>query len=133
MSQPGSNSCRRTSVVWWSWPGLNRRPRECHSRALPTAPQPHASLMSHVHRNGKTAPVTHVTLQSSMAGFWQSRKGWEEAEPHASFLLAERAENTCSLDARREGRMSSRLGGESSEYLKGAGKKDRGTTPQNPS
>lgn len=29
------------SAVWWSWPGLNRRPRECHSRALPTAPQPH--------------------------------------------------------------------------------------------
>src|SRR5262245_2538025 len=27
--------------VWWSWPGLNRRPRECHSRALPTALQPH--------------------------------------------------------------------------------------------
>ena len=26
---------------WWSWPGLNRRPRECHSRALPTALQPH--------------------------------------------------------------------------------------------
>ena len=30
------------SAVWWSWPGLNRRPRECHSRALPTAPQPHS-------------------------------------------------------------------------------------------
>ncbi len=27
---------------WWSWPGLNRRPRECHSRALPTALQPHS-------------------------------------------------------------------------------------------
>ncbi len=26
---------------WWSWRGLNPRPRECHSRALPTAPQPH--------------------------------------------------------------------------------------------
>ncbi len=31
----------KRSLVWWSWPGLNRRPRECHSRALPTAPQPH--------------------------------------------------------------------------------------------
>ncbi len=29
---------------WWSWPGLNRRPRECHSRALPTAPQPHSEV-----------------------------------------------------------------------------------------
>lgn len=33
---------------WWSWPGLNRRPRECHSRALPTAPQPHTiHLLGH--------------------------------------------------------------------------------------
>ena len=31
---------------WWSWPGLNRRPRECHSRALPTAPQPHSEVFS---------------------------------------------------------------------------------------
>ena len=28
-------------IIWWSWPGSNRRPRECHSRALPTALQPH--------------------------------------------------------------------------------------------
>ena len=34
--------CLLPSVeIWWSWPGLNRRPRECHSRALPTALQPH--------------------------------------------------------------------------------------------
>src|SRR5690606_35614525 len=31
----------RREMDWWSWPGLNRRPRECHSRALPTALQPH--------------------------------------------------------------------------------------------
>ncbi len=35
---------RRGEYIWWSWPGLNRRPRECHSRALPTAPQPHVTL-----------------------------------------------------------------------------------------
>jgi site-specific DNA recombinase len=35
-SDPGS-----TSVRWWTWSGSNRRPRECHSRALPTAPQAH--------------------------------------------------------------------------------------------
>src|SRR5439155_20431897 len=33
----------KRSLVWWSWPGLNRRPRECHSRALPTALQPHVN------------------------------------------------------------------------------------------
>src|SRR5439155_17430419 len=33
----------KRSLVWWSWPGLNRRPRECHSRVLPTALQPHVN------------------------------------------------------------------------------------------
>jgi hypothetical protein len=33
----------RREENWWSWPGLNRRPRECHSRALPTALQPHTA------------------------------------------------------------------------------------------
>ncbi len=36
--------CPIAEEGWWSWPGLNRRPRECHSRALPTAPQPHSEV-----------------------------------------------------------------------------------------
>ena len=39
-----------TTRSWWSWPGLNRRPRECHSRALPTAPQPHSEVFSEKNR-----------------------------------------------------------------------------------
>jgi hypothetical protein len=36
---PGSR--RLLQRGWWTWPGSNRRPRECHSRALPTALQAH--------------------------------------------------------------------------------------------
>ncbi len=35
--------CRLGLKVWWTRPGSNRRPRECHSRALPTAPLARAS------------------------------------------------------------------------------------------
>ena len=37
----------RSSEGWWSQTGSNRRPRECHSRALPTElwPQPVAAAM----------------------------------------------------------------------------------------
>ncbi len=50
--KPMINRPYARSAVWWSWPGLNRRPRECHSRALPTALQPHPN------QNGKKAEYT---------------------------------------------------------------------------
>ena len=38
---------------------MNRRPRECHSRALPTAPQPHSEVFSQKHA---------TTMESNMQG-----------------------------------------------------------------
>ena len=32
--------------VWWSWGGSNPRPLECHSSALPAAPQPHTFCLN---------------------------------------------------------------------------------------
>src|ERR1700690_654625 len=28
-------------ILWWTWPGSNRRPLPCHGSALPAAPQAH--------------------------------------------------------------------------------------------
>ena len=33
-------------ILWWSRPGSNRRPLECHSSALPTELRPHVYLYS---------------------------------------------------------------------------------------
>ena len=52
----GAKRCRPVADRWWSWPGLNRRPRECHSRALPTAPQPHVETFSEKQRNAGNVP-----------------------------------------------------------------------------
>src|SRR3954452_23321933 len=38
---PIALEARRTDEGWWSQAGSNRRPRECHSRALPTELWPH--------------------------------------------------------------------------------------------
>src|SRR5437588_6049183 len=33
---------KRKEIIWWTWPGSNRRPLPCHGSALPAAPQAHA-------------------------------------------------------------------------------------------
>src|SRR5439155_21828130 len=36
---------RSQEKIWWSWRGLNPRPSDCQSDALPTALQPHAGCI----------------------------------------------------------------------------------------
>ncbi len=48
---------------------MNRRPRECHSRALPTAPQPHVHALSLGHRIYK-----HPTDRPDATMRWASRQ-----------------------------------------------------------
>ena len=40
-SERASAESTKLSMSWWTWPGSNRRPPECHSGALPTALQAH--------------------------------------------------------------------------------------------
>ncbi len=49
---------------WWTRPGSNRRPRECHSRALPTALLAPASHMSCYPREASSLKVPGPATRS---------------------------------------------------------------------
>src|SRR5690606_31060966 len=58
---PGSRG-----LIWWSRAGSNRRPRECHSRALPTELRPHASCAQ---RLPPTAPLIIGQWAGTVKGY----------------------------------------------------------------
>src|SRR5207245_7988321 len=39
---------RSQEKIWWSWRGLNPRPSDCQSDALPTALQPHGRILTRI-------------------------------------------------------------------------------------
>ena len=80
----------RLPLGWWSWPGLNRRPRECHSRALPTALQPHELIWE----------ISEIPCETAVMLTWVSRDSQEKETGQARpfLVLAEPAveDSSCS-------------------------------------
>ena len=78
---------------WWSWPGLNRRPRECHSRALPTALQPHIVDLE----------IGENPCETTSMLTWPSRHSQENGSGSSQIILLARRTRTiklCSLGRR---------------------------------